>query len=193
MKVEQGTALIINTMKSKPKVTFSGGMVYPIINIKELMKISLITLEVDRRGKDGLICKDNMRADITVAFYLRVNETEQDVLRVAKAVGTQRASDTRAVYDLFAAKFSEALKTVGKTVEFEDLFEDRQLFRDAIVQAIGSDLNGYSLEDVAIDYLEQTPKTVLVPNNILDSQGIKKITELTASQNIQTNIFEKDE
>ena len=193
IKVEQGTALIINTLRAKPKVTFTGGMVLPVIHKKELMKISLITLEVDRRGKDGLICKDNMRADITVAFYLRVNETVDDVLRVAKAVGTQRASDTQAVYNLFAAKFSEALKTVGKTVDFEDLFEDRQLFRDAIVQAIGSDLNGYSLEDVAIDYLEQTPKSSLDPNNILDSQGIKKITELTASQNIQTNIFEKDE
>ena len=193
IKVEQGTALIINTLRAKPKVTFTGGMVLPVIHKKELMKISLITLEVDRRGKDGLICKDNMRADITVAFYLRVNETVDDVLRVAKAVGTQRASDTQAVYNLFAAKFSEALKTVGKTVDFEDLFEDRQLFRDAIVQAIGSDLNGYSLEDVAIAYLEQTPKSSLDPNNILDSQGIKKITELTASQNIQTNIFEKDE
>ncbi len=192
-KVEQGTALIINTTRSKPKVTFTGGWVFPIIHMKELMKISLITLEVDRRGKDGLICQDNMRADITVAFYLRVNETEEDVLRVAKAVGTQRASDTQAVYTLFAAKFSEALKTVGKTLEFEQLFEDRQRFRDAIVDAIGSDLNGYSLEDVAIDYLEQTPKSALDPNNILDSQGIKKITELTASQNIQTNIFEKDE
>jgi len=177
-KVEQGTALIINTTRSKPKVTFTGGWVFPIIHMKELMKISLITLEVDRRGKDGLICQDNMRADITVAFYLRVNETEEDVLRVAKAVGTQRASDTQAVYTLFAAKFSEALKTVGKTLEFEQLFEDRQRFRDAIVDAIGSDLNGYSLEDVAIDYLEQTPKSALDPNNILDSQGIKKITEL---------------
>jgi uncharacterized membrane protein YqiK len=193
LKVEQGTALIINGWRDKPKVTFSGGFVWPIINYKELMKISLITLEVDRRGKDGLICQDNMRADITVAFYIRVNETEQDVLRVAKAVGTQRASDTQAVYTLFAAKFSEALKTVGKTLEFEQLFEDRQRFRDAIVDAIGSDLNGYSLEDVAIDYLEQTPKTALDPSNILDSQGIKKITELTAKQNIQTNIFEKDE
>jgi uncharacterized membrane protein YqiK len=192
-KVAQGTALIINTTRSKPKVTFTGGWVFPIIHMKELMKISLITLEVDRRGKDGLICQDNMRADITVAFYLRVNETEEDVLRVAKAVGTQRASDTQAVYTLFAAKFSEALKTVGKTLEFEQLFEDRQRFRDAIVDAIGSDLNGYSLEDVAIDYLEQTPKSALDPNNILDSQGIKKITELTATQNIQTNIFEKDE
>ena len=43
IKVEQGTALIINTLRSKPKVTFTGGMVIPVIHLKELMKISLIT------------------------------------------------------------------------------------------------------------------------------------------------------
>lgn len=82
IKVEQGTALIKNDMSSRPKVFFTGAWVWPVIHKKELMRISLITLEVDRRGKDGLICADNMRADITVAFYLRVNETPEDVLRL---------------------------------------------------------------------------------------------------------------
>jgi len=193
VKVEQGTALIINDMSSTPKVKFTGGIVYPIIHKKELMKISLITLEVDRRGKEGLICADNMRADITVAFYLRVNETPEDVLKVAKSVGVTRASDRAAVNELFNAKFSEALKTVGKQIEFVKLFEDRLKFREAIVRVIGEDLNGYVLEDVAIDYLEQTPKAALDPTNILDAEGIKKITELTAQQNIRTNILERDE
>ncbi len=193
VKVEQGTALIINDMSSTPKVKFTGGIVYPIIHKKELMKISLITLEVDRRGKEGLICADNMRADITVAFYLRVNETQEDVLKVAKSVGVSRASDKTAVNELFNAKFSEALKTVGKQIEFVKLFEDRLQFREAIVRVIGEDLNGYVLEDVAIDYLEQTPKNALDPYNILDAEGIKKITELTAQQNIRTNVLERDE
>ncbi len=122
-KVAQGTALIVNDMSATPKVHFTGALVWPIIHKKELMNISLITLEVDRRGRDGLICKDNLRADITVAFYLRVNETPQDVLRVAKAIGAERASDKEAVDLLFAAKFSEALKTVGKQIEFIQLFE----------------------------------------------------------------------
>src|SRR5690606_8198074 len=121
---------------------------------------------------------DNMRADITVAFYLRVNETPEDVLKVAKSIGANRASDREAVNELFNAKFSEALKTVGKQIDFVRLFEDRQNFRDKIIEAIGNDLNGYVLEDVAIDYLEQTPKSSLDPNNILDAEGIKKITEL---------------
>lgn len=193
VKVEQGTALIVNDMSSQPKVHFTGALVYPIIYKKELMKISLITLEVDRRGKDGLICADNMRADITVAFYLRVNETAEDVLKVAKSIGAGRASDKDAVNQLFNAKFSEALKTVGKQIDFVKLFENRQEFREKIIEVIGDDLNGYVLEDVAIDYLEQTPKASLDPNNILDAEGIRKITELTAEQNVNTNILERDE
>ncbi len=76
---------------------------------------------------------------------------------------------------------------------FLDLFENRIQFRERIIEVIGNDLNGYVLEDVAIDYLEQTPKAQLDPTNILDSQGIKKITEITATQNVETNRLEKDE
>ncbi len=193
VKVPQGTALIVNGLGSIPKVSFTGAIVFPIIYKKEMMKVSLITLDVDRRGNDGLICKDNMRADITVAFYLRVNETAEDVLKVAKSVGAERASDKIAVDSLFSAKFSEALKTVGKQIDFVQLFENRQEFREKIIEVIGDDLNGYVLEDVAIDYLEQTPKASLDPTNILDAEGIKKITELTAAQNVRTNVLERDE
>ncbi len=193
IKVPQGTALIVNDMSATPKVHFTGALVYPVIYKKEFMKISLLTLEVDRRGKDGLICQDNLRADITVAFYLRVNETQQDVLKVAKAIGVDRASDRAAVNELFNAKFSEALKTVGKKFDFVSLFEERQLFRDRIIEVIGNDLNGYVLEDVAIDYLEQTPRISLDPSNIMDAEGIRKITELTAAQNVITNELERNE
>ena len=192
IKVPQGTALIINDTTSQPKVKFTGGMVLPVIHKKEFMRISLITLEIDRRGKEGLICRDNMRADITVAFYLRVNETAADVLKVAKAIGVERASEKGAVNELFNAKFSEALKTVGKQIDFVKLFENRQDFRDQIIHVIGNYLNGYVLEDVAIDYLEQTSKASLDPNNILDAEGIRKITELTANQNIVTNELERN-
>ena len=139
-KIPQGYALIVNNLRSKPKVSFTGSIVIPVIHKMEIMKISLITLEIDRRKNDGLICKDNLRADITVAFYLRVNETTDDVLRVAKAIGVDRASDKEAVNELFNAKFSEALKTVGKNMMFLDLFENRIQFRERIIEVIGNDL-----------------------------------------------------
>ncbi len=192
-KVEQGHVMIINTLRAQPEVTFTGGMVYPIIHKKELMEISLKTIEISRMGKDGLICMDNIRADIKVTFFLHVNKTAEDVLKVAQTVGCVRASHQETLETLFEAKFSEALKTVGKSMDFVDLYQARGRFRDDIIRQIGDDLSGYVLEDAAIDYIEQTALAHLDGHNILDAQGIKKITELTAIEHIRTNELQRDE
>lgn len=192
-KVEQGKAMIVNTMRAEPNVTFTGSVVVPVFHKMEVMDISLKTIEIDRQGKDGLICNDNIRADIKVAFFVRVNKNREDVMKVAQAIGCERASSQDTLEALFSAKFSEALKTVGKSMDFVDLYNKRDDFRDRIVENIGTDLNGYILEDAAIDYLEQTPVENLDPDNILDAEGIRKITNLTAEQNVQTNILKRDE
>lgn len=186
-KVDQGRALIINKVSKEPVVTFTGGLVLPIVHRGELMDISVKTIDIDRRGKEGLICMDNIRADIKVAFFVRVNKTADDVLKVAQSIGCQRASSQATLENLFVAKFSEALKTVGKRLNFEDLYTKRDGFRDQIITVIGKDLNGYVLEDAAIDYLEQTELEQLDPNNILDAHGIRKITEITCEQSVHTN------
>ena len=58
---------------------------------------------------------------------------------------------------------------------------------------IGTDLNGYRLDNCHIDYLEQTPLESLNPQNILDAEGIKKITELTTQENMKRNSFAVEE
>lgn len=193
-KVEQGKALIVGGLRRpEPRVYFSGGFVFPLIHKAEIMDISVKTIDIDRRGKEGLICKDNIRADIRVTFFVRVNKTTEDVVKVAQAIGCTRASDRETLDELFNAKFSEALKTVGKQLDFVELYTHREQFRDQIIQVIGTDLNGYALEDAAIDYLEQTPKDALDDDNILDAQGIRKITELTAIEHVRTNDLEREE
>lgn len=192
-KVEQGYAMIVNTLRSEPEVTFTGRMVYPIIHKAEMMDISMKTIEIDRTGNEGLICRDNIRADIKVKFFVRVNKTAEDVLKVAQGIGCERASSPEILEELFSAKFSEALKTVGKSLDFVDLYQARDHFRDEIIRQIGDDLSGYVLEDAAIDYLEQTPLHKLDSNNILDAQGIKKITELTAVEHVRTNELRRNE
>lgn len=192
-KVEQGQALIINKMKHEPDVTTTGGIVYPVIHKMETMDISTKRMVLERKGKGGLICRDNIRADIAITFYIRVNENKDDILRVAKQVGCARASEPETLQELFEAKFSEALKTVGKQLDFVELFTQRNQFRDKIKEVIGMDLSGYTLEDVAIDYLEQTSLNQLDPSNILDAEGIRRITEMTAEQNVSTNQLKCEE
>src|SRR5918997_6051525 len=191
-KVEQGKALIISKVRNV-NVTFTGAVVLPVLHKAETMDISVKTIEIERTGQEGLICQDNIRADIRITFFVRVNKTSEDVIKVAQAIGTQRASSETTLQELFNAKFSEALKTVGKQLDFVDLYTRRNDFRDQIIEVIGTDLNGYSLEDAAIDFLEQTPLHSLDPKNILDAQGIRKITELTAIEAVRTNDHRRNE
>lgn len=192
-QVEQGKALIVNTMRKEPVVAFTGAVVYPIINRAETIDLSVKTIEIDRRGKEGLICNDNIRADINVTFFVRVNKTRDDVLHVAQSIGCARASDHETLKELFSAKFAEALKTVGKHFNFEQLYTKRDEFKDKIIEVIGKDLNGFILDDAAIDYLEQTPLEALDRDNIMDADGIRKITEITVSHNVQTNELRQKE
>jgi len=190
-KVSQGQALIRNGVGGT-QVSFSGKFVIPIMHRVEYMDVSVKRIEIDRRAVQGLVCKDNLRADIVVAFFVRVNNTVEDVIKVAQSLGCERASDRQALVELFDAKFSEALKTVGKQFDFVELYTDRVRFREQILEVIGTDLSGYVLEDAAIDYLEQTDKKLLNPDNILDAEGIKKITVLTAEQYELANDRERE-
>jgi uncharacterized membrane protein YqiK len=192
-KVPQGKA-IIRTGVGGTKVAIENGIiVVPGIQMYEVMDLSVRTIEISRMKEDGLICKDNIRADTKVVFFVRINKEVADIKKVAQSIGCQRASDTATLRELFEAKFSEAIKTVGKRFDFVELYDSREKFNSEIQNAIGLNLNGYILEDASIDYLEQTDISYLKENNILDAEGIKKITELTAQQKVKANFIRREE
>lgn len=193
VKVGPDEALIVTGGRKDMRVVTGGGMVViPVFHHRERMDLTLKSFEIARQGSEGLICRDNIRADIKVAFFIRVDNSEAEIREVAQSIGAKRASQIDTLRELFDAKFSEALKTVGKQFDFVDLYDKRDQFKDQILRVIGTDLNGYRLDDAAIDYLEQTPLELLNPNNILDAEGIKKITELTASEKVKENQFTRD-
>src|SRR3954447_26584274 len=99
-KIEQGKALIVSKVR-KVDVTFTGAVVLPVLHRAAVMDISVKTIEIKRAGNEGLICRDNIRADIRITFFVRVNKTVEDVIKVAQAIGTARASDEVTLQELF--------------------------------------------------------------------------------------------
>jgi flotillin len=192
IKVGPDEAIVKSGMGGLKVATDGGLLVVPLVQHIEFMDLTLKSFEIARQGSEGLICKDNIRADIKVAFFIRVDKTEEEIKEVAQSIGAKRCAEIETLRELFDAKFSEALKTVGKQFDFVDLYDKRDKFKDEILKVIGTDLNGYRLDDAAIDYLEQTPLELLNPNNILDAEGIKKITELTANEKVKENQFTRD-
>lgn len=186
------SAMIINGLKTR-LVTFTGGFVFPRINTKEIMDISVKTVELDRRGKHSLSCKDNIRADITVSFYIGVNPKSEDVLAVAQAIGSENTTNEGVLREHFLPKFSEAVKTIGKQFNFEELLHDRDEFNAKVREMLEGNMDGFRLQRVAIDYLEQTPLSDHSKDNILDVEGIRRITERTAAQNVQTHRLQQEE
>ena len=191
IKVSPGQALV-NNKTNEMAISLTGGLVLPIVHRAEIMDISTKMIELERRGKEGLICKDNIRADIKVAFFVRVNHAPEDIKKVAERIGCDRASHQETLNVLFSAKFSEALKTVGYQMMFVELYTERRHFRDRIIEVIGTDLDGYHLTDVAIDFLEQTPMDSLDPENTLDAEGIRAITMVTKVKEVETNRLRND-
>ncbi|MEO0331532.1 MAG: flotillin family protein, partial [Bacteroidota bacterium] len=60
-KASQGQALIVTGGAGGAKVSFSGLLVIPVLHRLEEMDITVKTIMISRMGKDGLICKDNLR------------------------------------------------------------------------------------------------------------------------------------
>ncbi len=193
-KVPQGMALIRTGMGGAKVAVDKGIWVIPIFHMVETMDLSVKTVEISRMKEEGLICKDNVRADIKVVFFIKVNKDLKDILNVAQSIGCKRATNAETLRTLFEAKFSETLKTIGKKFDFAQLYDSRKEFNTEIQSIIkDADLNGYELNDVAIDYLEQTDIHFLRDNNILDAEGIKKITELTSGERVKANFIRREE
>ncbi len=178
------TGLGINSAQ----VSTSSSIVIPMIHKAETIDLTVKIVRISRKQGDSLSCADGIRAEVEVDFYIKINPIDEDIRRVANSVGCVRASNIQTIRELFEAKFSDALKTAGSKLVFDQLYQNRREFRDQILIALGQEgdtdviLNGYRLDDVAIQYLEQLPLTQHDEKNVLDAKGIKEIAQRTAKE-----------
>lgn len=199
---QTGEALVITKFGNQEKqATLNGAFVWPLVNQYEIMDITRKTIAITREGvKDkvgdeyeGLHCKDNIRANVKVNFYLGVNPDLKDIIQVANNFTAKGASSISLLTDHFGPKFSEALKTAIKSFEFEELYTSRIEFRDSVKKLLENDMESFKLYDVVIDKIEQTPLEAHDPKNVLDADGIRKISEMTAKKNILTAEIRENE
>lgn len=188
-KASSGRALVKTGVGlAEPSISRSSLLVIPLLHKYEEIDLTVKTVRIERRAHDSLSCADGIRAEVEVDFYIQINPVDQDIRRVAMAIGCVRASDIALLRELFEAKFADALKTAGSKLTFDQLYQNRAMFRDEILGALGQSgegdlvLNGYKLDDVAIQYLEQLPLEKHNEQNVLDARGRKVIAERTSAE-----------
>lgn len=186
-QVEPNHALVISSTSGEPRVSFTGALVFPVLHHAEEISLVPHTITLERRGARGVLCRDSIRVDLRATFVVRINRTEQDILKVARTLGCSRASDPKVVHDLFEARFSEAIETTVRRYNFLELTTERMRFTDDLYNVIGTDLEGFILVNAAIDQLDHTPIKELDPNNLPDAEGIRKLTQEIAEKELRTN------
>lgn len=199
---ETSEILIIKRMNGKIVTAATGAFIWPFINTYQRFSIGRRVIniysgsernvvrsegQVIKIGK-GIHCKDNIRADIEVSFYLNASSVD----KIAQSFSQEQLTNPKAFGEFFVSKLSEALKTAARLYDFVDLMDHRDQFRESVVKVLSDDLYGFSLDDVTIRSIEQFPVDELDDHNILDIQGKEKVTNITASKLTSITQIEED-
>ncbi len=185
---------LVRTGAGGNKVVIGGGItVYPILH--QLLRVSLhsIKLSVERSGKNALVTKDKIKANVTTELYIKVEPIAEDVLAAARSFGESNF-DEQAIGDLIEGKLTDALRSVSANQTFMELHGQRKQFAEHIQSTLSDELkkNGLTLENVSITALAMVPVKELDPHDVFDAEGLRAITDSVQTNAELTNRIQRE-
>ncbi|MCP3139855.1 SPFH domain-containing protein [Pyxidicoccus xibeiensis] len=171
-------ALVVNGPSGMRVHLRRGAVVLPFVHQAEVLDLSTQVLTLTLTGAQSVQCKNNLRADVRARVLLRVNQTAGDVEKLMSTLGA-RATTPHVLRQVFEAQFIEAFRIVFRSFDFAECLQKLDEVRDQVVQVVGRDLSGFTLESLQVEQLSETPLSFYDSSNILDAMGLRVIAELT--------------
>ena len=155
------------------RISFSKMMVFPVVHKLEYLDLRLKHFSLHQLGKSGVICRNNLRINLGIEVFMRVNAQSEAIAMVVQNIGCKRLEDPQMLGNLFLARFQEAVQAVTKEFDYEDIIKHREAYQNQILNAIGIDLQGFTLENFIITQVNLVNSALFDPNNILDAEAIR--------------------
>lgn len=184
----------VRTGHGGSRVVMDGGaLVLPVVHRVLDVNLQTMKLGVNPRGRNALITKDNLRADVLAQFYIKVQPDIDHILTAARSLG-ENSVNAETVEALVSEKLVSALRAIASQMDLFEIHTRRDEFAEKVKEHVRADLeeNGLLLESVTISELDQTDPSELSDNNVFDAQGKKKITEITAAAMVERNKLDRD-
>ncbi|MER3401714.1 MAG: hypothetical protein C4336_06675 [Armatimonadota bacterium] len=122
------------------RVAIDGSRVYiPFLHEKVPVSLETMKLEVERKGPDALITRDNLRVDVKAEFYIKVQPDTESVLNAARSLG-DKSVNAQSVSALVFEKLVSALRSVAATKDLVEIHAQRDAFASAVQQLVRKDL-----------------------------------------------------
>ncbi|EAY26908.1 SPFH domain-containing protein [Microscilla marina] len=171
---------LIRTGMAGSNVSFTRLLAYPVLHKVECMDIRYKHFTLICENNEGATCADDMQVNLHFSFMMRVNHSEDDIVKVAQSIGCQQVGQTATLRQLFEAKFLEAIKTTTRQFSYESLLKERDAYKAEVLQAIGGDLSGFILNNASITHIGLTPRQYLDPDILSGAKALKALTERLA-------------
>ena len=118
-KTSADQAFVRTGMGGSRVVMDAGALVLPVVHRVLDVNLQTMKLGVNPRGRNALITKDNLRADVLAQFYIKVQPDEDHILGAARSLG-ENSVNAETVEALVSEKLVSALRAIASQM---DLFE----------------------------------------------------------------------
>ncbi len=192
-KTSADQAFVCTGMGGARVIMDGGAFVLPFVHRVLNVNLQTMKLGVNPSGRNALITRDNLRADVLAQFYIKVQRDSDHILTAARSLG-ENSVNAETVESLVSEKLVSALRAIASQMDLFEIHTRRDEFAERVKEHVRADLeeNGLLLESVTISELDQTDPAELSDNNVFDAQGKKKITEITAAAMVERNRLERE-
>ena len=165
-------------------VTDGGCLSLPILHRVQKVSMGALNFSIGREGRDAVLTRDQLRADIRFEFELRVAPTTEGISTAAQALGSRIARGGDTVKDVFEGALVDAMQRAAASRTLEEIHLDRSGFSDDVAEAIEARAAklGLTLLSASLIAVDQSDLSQWNENNAFNAQGMRRLAELVANQ-----------
>lgn len=193
-KSESRRAFVRTGLGGSKAVVGGGAFIIPLIQKIQWVDLGETKLTVSRKGKQSIITKDLLRADMEAEFYIRVKADADSVKQAATALG-RRADNSETLKDFLEPKLLDVLQTIASQMKLKEIHENRGQYTEKVKDILNGDFQwkGLELTTVSLCSLDQTPIDFYNADNIFDSEGLLAIKDQTEKRKKELNEVEQEQ
>lgn len=183
-KATLDTALVRTGFGGRRVVTDGGCLSLPILHQVQKVSMAALTFGISREGRNAVLTRDKMRADVQFEFELRVAPTEEGIATAAQALGSRIARGGDTVKDVFTGSLVDAIQRAAAARTLEEIHLDRSGFSKDVAEVIEAQAGklGLTLVSTSLLAVDQSDLSQWNENNAFNAQGMRQLAELVADQ-----------
>lgn len=178
------TALVRTGMGGRRVLTDGGCIALPILHQVQRVSMQTAAIEIVRHGRDAVLTADQMRADISMEFELRIAPDTDSIATAAQAFGHRIARSGDAIAEVLTGSLINAVHSAAAARGLTEIHLNRAGFTKDVADMVAdhADRLGLALVSASLISVDQSDLSGRDENNAFNATGMRRLAELVAEE-----------